>query len=1830
MLIPVITIQPLIFAPVDESGVAQRSDGISSVYSMYKGQNTQTHTLEYSELQESYAYIRDSPVNVIVVFDSTDNITTAAANLFEVVLENQATPLLVPITHLLELSAVLESVREDQVVIEVIHGVTESFMINRVYTNWAELDTIIKDSDADRHVLASCFSSILDTDSDDLRVKGLETLLDYEIAVPMLSLYVLEFLYEKDGIDRTETGLVLQGFFEEESELIITRLLSPKNVLGTKMTIYQRSEYMEKIRDLIDVAIYFLKTNLKDLARNILNAIFSLIPESIYDASEILNQTLAAMEEIDLSALDGLPTKIDDTLDGKGKEFEKEVKKGIKVGVLVKFHIDKNLDGKTQYHIKSTYLQLGWKLSIEHWTPFQLGPIPLNMTFNFNAFQMFDILLEYLGHDPNWVSTEEQPINPDMYEVASPADPNDSTKAVSLLAYTNIEGPYGEFPIEAWWGAPLIDIPLCTRSYGGLSFTITVKLALSHKVILEKIGHTDDAIGKAIKKICDKLTSEVKFGQGGIHGYFTLTGSGMKITILYANWIGIEMDLKFKFGKNIEIGFNGYIKLENLIMGEITWDLDGLYLSKAKVFWPRIRFGLKINLKVKLPIPLVPPIDIPLDLAKILGLSTHYFPFGPHTDHETETFGNVLISGSWATYDDAPWFAKVPIPVNDFVMKIVGALAVLAPGEAIEDKLNGAIDVVNGTITDQTPPVIYITTPAYTGDPLSSWPDIPDGTDPNLNQASLVGIPSGTDMLDVTSGDDLSRTEFDANSTIASDDMSDGAAVVEVNKSQFIPLWGDNASIRLYTFDKHDGDNNESYVKRVTVKANFQSYDRTASYGIGEYRYALYSSYTFNPTGQRCRMRLFYTLDIYERIVMFYDDQGNLFEWSRTRFSIDEPVRKSGFTKWVESSYILVVIEPLIHTGEDVLNDGGNNPPTPSIPIHSRLFILGGEIEYDSEYNTDWDSNTTLSVSEMHDGGIFLDESTVEWNGLGDGPIIETRGWEGYWDLKIPLHKFYREGLIGSGLVTFTATAYDSADLSSSASYSYYVDVPPDTIAPTVSVVSSNMRDVSVHPEPSPTIAQNGIQYYEFDVVDTQEYISYTFDFGAGTSTRGSHTGIPYQWPNQTVIHRVNPYAIVTDGAGLENAYRYYLSTLVPNTDSTYLATDVFFEGDYSIHLYVDTNVGVDEIVYSNLWTSGNPYISGTELIVPTGDLELNDGNWHTFVTDIQADLRNVSVDGFVQSLSAFEIRGNAKIDNIRLDGENLMDAELILENGWIVSDDAPAGATIKVERSSRIENVDATFMSYEIDGNTQVDQEQIRIAQRFRYSLDTNDLPDGYYVLTFTAYDGQGLEGTCSAWIIIDNNNPTAPQNVHFEPNPSTNPNYGYDYIATWDSADDGVGIHCYIIKHDGTLHASIPDTSWNIRMISESAMLGTWEFIAKDYAGRTATTNVVFTQIPDYDGDGLNDFREWDTHNTDPLNADSDSDGLPDGWEVQFGLNPNSATDASGDLDNDGLSNYEEYEQGTTPNDSDFDNDNMMDGWEVDHGFDPLSSADAGLDPDSDGRTNVQEHASGTDPHDADSDNDQLTDGQEATLGTNPLSVDSDSDSLWDYAEVHDYGTSPTDSDSDNDGLSDGTEVLTHGTNPLSGDSDSDGMPDAWEVSHSLNPVSHDAGGDADNDGLTNLQEYQMGLLPRDSDYDNDGLNDRAEISLGTNPKDYDSDNDYLSDGYEVSIGTDPLDSDSDNDSLKDGSEDALGTDPLDSDTDNDGLSDYFELYKSYTDPLDSDSDNDGYSDGEEWSEGTDPNNASSYPGSDPPEPPEPVDPRDDPPTPPPKPSPVNPIFD
>lgn len=113
---------------------------------------------------------------------------------------------------------------------------------------------------------------------------------------------------------------------------------------------------------------------------------------------------------------------------------------------------------------------------------------------------------------------------------------------------------------------------------------------------------------------------------------------------------------------------------------------------------------------------------------------------------------------------------------------------------------------------------------------------------------------------------------------------------------------------------------------------------------------------------------------------------------------------------------------------------------------------------------------------------------------------------------------------------------------------------------------------------------------------------------------------------------------------------------------------------------------------------------------------------------------------------------------------------------------------------------------------------------------------------------------------------------------------------------------------------------------------------------------------------------------------------DGIPDDWKIAHGLSITDPSVAGQDPDHDGLTNLEEFQNGTDPNNPDTDGDGILDGDEV-HKYhtNPLKA-----DTDGDGLTDAEEIRLGTDPLNPDTDGDGIPDGIEVKLGLNPLVAD------------------------------------------------------------------------------------------------------------------------------------------------------------------------------------------------------------------------------------------------
>ncbi|MGQ4834308.1 MAG: hypothetical protein ACP6IS_10500 [Candidatus Asgardarchaeia archaeon] len=176
------------------------------------------------------------------------------------------------------------------------------------------------------------------------------------------------------------------------------------------------------------------------------------------------------------------------------------------------------------------------------------------------------------------------------------------------------------------------------------------------------------------------------------------------------------------------------------------------------------------------------------------------------------------------------------------------------------------------------------------------------------------------------------------------------------------------------------------------------------------------------------------------------------------------------------------------------------------------------------------------------------------------------------------------------------------------------------------------------------------------------------------------------------------------------------------------------------------------------------------------------------------------------------------------------------------------------------------------------------------------------------------------------------------------------------------------------------------------------------------------------DTDGDELNDSAEVYLYNTNVTNFDSDRDGLLDGLEINYGKNPLDPDENNDgipdgktfDYDNDTISDYDEvYVYHTYIALVDSDTDGLPDPWEIRYNSTNPRIADSTLDPDNDNLSNMEELIYSTNPDLSDTDNDGLSDGLEVKVyHTNPTNPDSDGDNMNDLFEIN-HGLDPNTAD-------------------------------------------------------------------------------------------------------------------------------------------------------------------------------------------------------------------------
>lgn len=350
---------------------------------------------------------------------------------------------------------------------------------------------------------------------------------------------------------------------------------------------------------------------------------------------------------------------------------------------------------------------------------------------------------------------------------------------------------------------------------------------------------------------------------------------------------------------------------------------------------------------------------------------------------------------------------------------------------------------------------------------------------------------------------------------------------------------------------------------------------------------------------------------------------------------------------------------------------------------------------------------------------------------------------------------------------------------------------------------------------------------------------------------------------------------------------------------------------------------------------------------------------------------------------------------------------------------------------------------------------------------------------------------------------------------------------------------------------------------------------------------------QLLDSDGDGAANMVE-EKLGTNKDAEDTDQDGLLDGFEIikQYtspldkDTNKNGTSDGQEDTDQDGLTNLQEQEAGTDPVLADSDSDGLEDQIELEEfGTSPLLK-----DTDHDGLNDFGEYQVGTDPHNKDSDHDRLYDGLESYPQTFTesqsgaileLTAEGDLSPYVKMRNVSDYAMfqevpgamsgfvdiavekefeqaivkipfneedipngdfenikmyiydkenhiftqlEDQEADIENGYILAETDQFSVFTLIYTPESPTSQKIDLVKSDDSYHITNEDEEADFDGDGLTDLEELSHGTFIYFPDTDSDGLNDGIEADIGSNPYDGNADGDSYNDLEEYNQGTDP----------------------------------------------------------------------------------------------------------
>jgi PKD repeat protein len=235
-------------------------------------------------------------------------------------------------------------------------------------------------------------------------------------------------------------------------------------------------------------------------------------------------------------------------------------------------------------------------------------------------------------------------------------------------------------------------------------------------------------------------------------------------------------------------------------------------------------------------------------------------------------------------------------------------------------------------------------------------------------------------------------------------------------------------------------------------------------------------------------------------------------------------------------------------------------------------------------------------------------------------------------------------------------------------------------------------------------------------------------------------------------------------GSGTQNGYRLGNANGATwsawhNSDQFVVEWSMKYSENFIVYIDVQTTAGHRYLYYTPTDQDG---LGSTEYVHHGLGTAAMDGQWHTFVRDLQADLADAQPGVMILEVNGFLIRGTGQVDDVQLNSNSVTpyeDAEDGNTSGWGVYDNTPSGARITnifdpdrqsrviqfmgsgIQNGYRLGNATGTTWSQWHNSDQSVVEWSMEYSENFVVYIDVQTTT-GHRYLYYTPVNQDGLGG--------------------------------------------------------------------------------------------------------------------------------------------------------------------------------------------------------------------------------------------------------------------------------------------------------------------------------------------------------------------------------------------------------------------------------------------------------------------------------------------------------